>query len=80
MKTFYGQVEGMANTRAARTGSRASHIRSSVQSKERSVITELYFDNADVLKLRVEVANGTRFHGDRVFDGPVDDFVRKLEA
>lgn len=47
MATFYGQVEGMAPTRGSRCGSYASHIRSSVQHNDGSIIFEMFKPSED---------------------------------
>lgn len=79
MAKLYGQVKGMARSRATRCGSADSHIRSSVQSYDGSVITEMYYDD-DVLMLRIEMAEGTRFSGKEVFDGTLEEFERKMRG
>ena len=75
MSRFYGQVEGMARTRASRQGSDNSHIRASVQSWNGSIITELYYDEADVLCIEVSSSEESSFRGRAVYNGPVERFV-----
>ena len=78
MSTFYGQVSGQAKTTASRRGSNASHIKASCQSYDGSVIMEMYYGNDGELCVRIEHNKGTKFSGDEVFDGTVQDFIGKL--
>lgn len=64
MATFYGQVEGQAQTVAARRGSENSGIRASVQSWNGSVITRLWYDDDGILWVRVSPTEGSRFCSD----------------
>ena len=78
MATFYGQVQGQAQTIASRRGSYSSHIKASVQSYDGSVITELYYGDDETLRVRVAVSDGTDFYGRRVFDGTLEELTNCL--
>lgn len=77
MSALYGQVHGSAETTASRRGSVASHIRSSVQSWNGSIITEMYYHDDD-LRIRVEYSDDSCFYGKTIYDGSVSDFVTIL--
>jgi hypothetical protein len=62
MSTFYGQVDGHANTVASRRGT--DYIKSSAQSYDGSVITKLNYDSQDVLMVTISLAKGSDFYGD----------------
>ena len=47
MATFFGQVEGYSATRASRRGTYESHIRSSVQHADGSIIFEMFKPSED---------------------------------
>ena len=47
MAVFFGQVEGNSATRASRRGTYESHIRSSVQHAEGSIIFEMFKPSED---------------------------------
>ena len=76
MAKFYGQVKGTGRTTATRQGSVG--IRSSVQSYDGSIITELWYYPDKTLNVRVEVAEDSKFSGKTIFDGRFDEFVRRL--
>lgn len=78
MAKFYGQVKGYGRTTATRQGHNG--IRSSVQSYDGSVIVELSYFPDKTLNVMVEVAKGSGFSGKTVFDGTLDEFVRRLTA
>lgn len=73
MSKLYGTVKGQARTKATRRGS--SEIRASVQSWKGSIIMEMYYDNDDVLSLRVEKADGSKIKGECIYDDSVERFV-----
>lgn len=80
MSTFYGQVLGQAETLATRRGSEKSRIRSSVQSYDGSIITELYYDKQGELCITVEHASGSSFHGYTCYDGKFEHFIEDCRA
>lgn len=79
MATFYGQVKGSGKA-AARTGSRNSHIEASVQSREGSIITELYYGAGDELRIDVMYSTGSSMSGRMVFTGTVEEFLKMCEG
>ena len=76
MSKFYGQVEGMANTVASRRGSQ--NIKSSVQSYEGSIITEIY-TRYDQTLLDIYYDSDTSFYRERIFTGSINEFVELLK-
>ena len=78
MAKFYGTVEGDRGL-ATRCGTSASGIKATAQSFDGSVIVYLN-DIDDKLVLRVEVNNDSKPYGDMVFEGSIEEFVKKLEA
>lgn len=80
MATFYGQVSGMGSTAATRTGSKRSGIRSSAQSYDGSIITELRYNKDDELVVSIDVAEGSSVWGKTVFTGTLAELVEKLSA
>jgi len=73
MSRLYGTIKGMARTNATRRGS--SEIRASVQSWDKSLIFEMYYDEDDVLSLRIEKADGSKIKGECIYDNSVDKFI-----
>lgn len=73
MSKLYGTIVGQAKTKATRRGS--SEIRASVQSWNGSIIMEMYYDDDDVLSLRVEKADGSKIKGECIWNGSFDKFV-----
>ena len=57
-------------------------IKSSVQSYDGSVITELSYSHEGQLMLEVTVCKdeSTSYRGNRVFKGTLDEFIAKLSA
>lgn len=78
MAKFYGQVEGQANTIASRRGS--SYIKSSVQSWNGSITTELFYNDKEELCIEVMHTDGSGFGGYTVFRGTVENFLEKLKS
>ena len=76
MSKFYGQVEGMAQTIATRRGSQ--YIKSSVQSYDGSIITELRYDDEGQLMVEVRTCGFSSFQGNMLFYGTFEEFVKKL--
>lgn len=77
MSKLYGQVEGHASTPATRCGSR--YIKSSVQSNDGSVITQMQYEE-DGLKVGVYINDNSSFYGNCVFFGSLEELKKKLEA
>jgi len=78
MSMFYGQVHGAARTHATRQGTRESGIRASVQSEHGSVTTEMY-DNYGALMVSVRTAGCSKFGGDLIFDGTIEELISRLK-
>ena len=79
MSRFYGKVEGQASTCATRRGS--AFIKTSAQSWDGSVITELENDENDNLIVKVGVANGSKSYVDTwLFKGSIEELEKKLKA
>ena len=76
MAKFYGQVEGMANTIVSRRG--GQHIKSSVQSYDCSIITEVY-TRYDQTLLDIYYDSDTSFNGERIFTGTINEFLELLK-
>ena len=79
MSAFYGQVSGQADTLATRRGSYKSGIRSSAQSWDGSITTELGYYSDGELNVVIEVSDGSDFGGYTIFDGTFDEFKERLE-
>lgn len=78
MAHFYGQVEGYRETRATRVGSKASGIKSSVQSYDGSVIVKMIDDNG-VTKVTIEIdGSNSSFYGQSYFHGTIDELKKAL--
>ena len=80
MAKFYGQVSGSANTVATRRGSANSGIKSTVQSWEGCVITELNEEENGKIILTVSVSKESSSYGTLVFKGTIEELVTKLTA
>ena len=80
MAKFYGQTIGCASTSATRRGSAKSGIKSTVQSWEGSVITELNENKDGKIILQVSVSNESSSYGNLIFTGTIDELVAKLSA
>lgn len=78
MAVLYGAVTGIGETPATRRGSKKSGIKSSVQSYHGSVITRLYYDENDELKVVLEMAAGSDDCGYKVFDGTFSELAAQL--
>ena len=76
MSKFYGSVEG---NRGAATRGGHSRIKTTAQSYNGSVITELTY-NDDTLMVRISMDRGSAFNGTTLFYGTFDEFVNKLTA
>lgn len=61
MSTFYGTVEGMAETCATRRGS--DFIRASAQSWDGSVVTRLRYDDNEVLMININLDDDSDCYG-----------------
>lgn len=77
MATFFGQVNGGRGT-ATRTGTR--NIRTSAQSWNGSIITELSYNNEDKLMVEVRADDYSTSYGNRIFYGTYEEFVAKLKS
>lgn len=77
MAKFYGSVGGHRGV-ATRTGTR--NIRTSAQSWNGSVITELSYNNEDKLMVEVRADDYSTSYGNRIFYGTYEEFVAKLKA
>jgi len=74
MADFYGLVIGNRGE-ATRSGSRNSGFKSTCQSYDGSVITRMWYDNENQLKISLEVDNGSKPYGDEVFRGTYAELV-----
>lgn len=75
MSRFYGIVEGQASTCATRRGS--TFIKTSAQSWDGSVITELENDENNNLIVKVGVANGSKRYVDTwLFKGSIEELEK----
>lgn len=79
MSTFYGMVQGNRGA-ATRGGSRASGFKSSVQSWDGSIITQMSYDKDDNLMVDVSYSTGSSCYGTTIFHGTFEEYVRKLRA
>lgn len=77
MSSFYGQVQGTAQTLATRRGSK--DIKVSAQSWNGSVIIRMYYDDAGELSVELSVAEGSSFYGYTKFSGTLNELVEKLK-
>ena len=77
MAAFFGQVNGGRGT-ATRIGHRS--IRTSAQSYNGSVQTELTYNNEDKLMIRVDTSDCSSYYGSTVFYGTFEEFVSKLKS
>ena len=79
MAKFYGSIQG---NRGAATRMGHQSIKSSVQSYDGSVITELSYNDEGQLLVDVSVAKdeSTAYRGTRLFYGTLDEFIAKLTA
>ena len=78
MSKFYGQVMGAAKTEATRRGHH--YIKTSAQSFNGSVITELTYNENDQLMVRINTGTGSTSLGSTTFYGTFEEFVNKLKA
>ena len=78
MSKFYGSIQGNRGA-ATRGGSSASGIKSSCQSYDGSVITELTYEE-EKLMVRISTDSGSSSYGSTIFYGTFDEFVNKLKA
>ncbi len=76
MSTFYGQVEGCAQTPATRRGTANSGIRVSAQSYEGSVIVSM----REPGQVRIELADSSSFYGSCIFDGSIRQLASIFEG
>jgi hypothetical protein len=77
MAAFFGQVAGGRGV-ATRTGTR--NIRTSVQSWDGSVITELSYNSEDKLMVEVRADDYSTAYGNRIFYGTYEEFINKLKS
>ncbi len=76
MSKFYGQTwteDRTSSTAATRCGHRS--INASAQSYDGSIITRLEYDKAGALVVTIDVASGSRTHGETVYRGPLDQLA-----
>lgn len=79
MSRFYGTVEGQSSTCATRRGS--SFIRTSAQSYDGSVITELTYNENEELIVKIGIAKGSSCYSDEtLFKGTIKQLKEKLKA
>ena len=78
MALLYGTVTGIGETPATRRGSKNSGIKSSVHSYQGSLISRLYYDKNDELKVALEMAAGSDDVGYKVFDGTFSELAAQL--
>ena len=74
MSAFYGEVAGNRGE-ATRGGSKSSGFKASCQSYDGSVITRMWYDQEDNLKISLEVDEGSKSYGDEVFRGTYAELV-----
>lgn len=79
MSTFYGMVQGNRGA-ATRGGSRASGFKSSVQSWNGSIITQMSYDEDDNLMVDISYSTGSSCYGTTIFHGTFDEYLAKLRA
>ena len=79
MSTFYGMVQGNRSA-ATRGGSRASGFKSTVQSWNGSIITQMSYDKDDNLMVEVSYSTGSNCYGTTIFRGTFDEYVMKLRS
>ena len=78
MATFYGSLKG-SRGETTRCGTHNSGIRSSVQSWEGSVVSELSYNEKDELMVTIKVSTGSSSCGTQIFYGTFGEFVNKLK-
>ena len=76
MSKFYGSVQG---NRGAATRGGHNIIKTSAQSYDGSVITELTYEE-ETLMVRVSTDEGSSSYGSTIFYGTFNEFVNKLKA
>ena len=79
MSAFYGMVQGNRGA-ATRGGSRASGFKSTVQSWDGSIVTEMSYDKEDNLMVTVSYNTGSAPYGTTIFHGTFDEYVMKLRG
>lgn len=79
MSAFYGMVQGNRSA-ATRGGSRASGFKSSVQSWDGSIITQMSYDKDDNLMVEVSYSTGSACYGTTIFSGTFEEYIAKLKA
>lgn len=77
MAKFYGQINGGRGT-ATRTGHH--NIRTSAQSYDGSIQTELSYNDEGKLMVRVDTSDCSSYYGSMTFYGTFEEFVAKLKA
>ena len=77
MAAFFGQVNGGRGT-ATRIGHR--NIRTSAQSYDGSIQTELTYNDEGKLMVDVRTDDYSTSYGRRIFYGTFEEFVAKLKA
>ena len=77
MAKFYGQVNGGRGT-ATRVGHR--NIRTSAQSYNGSIQTELTYNEKGTLMVRVDTSECSSYSGTMTFYGTFEEFINKLKA
>ena len=76
MSKFYGSIQG---SRGAATRCGYSRIKTSAQSWDGSVITELSYNNDDQLMVDISIDEGSSAYGHRVWYGTMEEFVAQLK-
>lgn len=76
MSRFYGTVQGHRGP-ATRGGHK--RIKTSAQSYDGSVITELFYNEQDELMVQIMAKKGeSTTYGETLFYGTLDDYIEKL--
>lgn len=78
MSKFYGSVVGNTGV-ATRGGTAKSGIKTSNQSYNGSIITTMYEDDGNLM-IRIDYSPESSSHGNTVFTGTIEEYLKKLEA
>jgi hypothetical protein len=77
MSKFYGRVQG---NRGEATRCGHNHIKTSAQSWNGSVITELTYDENNNLMVSISTSTESSGYGRQIFYGTFDEYISKLQA
>ena len=78
MAKFYGTIRGSAKTAATRRG--FNRIKTSAQSWNGSITTELTYNDEDKLMVEISIDEGSSTYGKTIFYGTFEEFVNKLKT